>query len=89
MRPDWTDRARLILSLLDRAERLKANVPGLNFHARAAVIPRALAPAERGPYVDGPMLARVLLSADRIACDHMSGLLPRLRMAAAKMVSAT
>ena len=36
----------------------------------------------RDPYVDGPRLARALQRADRIACDHMSGLLVRSHMTA-------
>src|SRR5436190_15882561 len=44
----------------------------------------------RDPYVDGPRLARDRAAArDRIACDHMSGLLSRSHMTAAKMGSAT
>jgi hypothetical protein len=42
------------------------------------------------PYVDGPLLARVLNSIlDRIVCGHMSGLLLRSHLTAAKMASAT
>src|SRR5216683_6400371 len=41
------------------------------------------------PYVDGPRLARVAAAADRIACDHMSGLLSRSHTTAAKMGSTT
>jgi len=41
------------------------------------------------PYVDGPRLARGWAARDRIACDHMSGLLSRSHMTAAKMGSAT
>jgi toxin HigB-1 len=34
IRPDWVNRVRLVLSLLDKAARPEdANVPGLNFHA--------------------------------------------------------
>ena len=36
----------------------------------------------RDPYVDGPLLARVRQRADRIACDHMSGLLMAVHMTA-------
>src|SRR5262249_48695755 len=45
--------------------------------------------AIRNPYVDGPRPARVGRSVNRIACDHMSGLLSRSHMTAAKLVSAT
>ncbi|MPR11263.1 hypothetical protein [Microvirga tunisiensis] len=42
------------------------------------------------PYVDGPLLARVLNRIlDRIVCGHMSGLLLRSHLTAAKMASAT
>jgi hypothetical protein len=43
----------------------------------------------RNPYVDGPLLARARQCVHRIACDHMSGLLSRSHMTAAKMGSAT
>ena len=36
----------------------------------------------RDSYVDGPLLARVRQRADRIACDHMSGLLMAVHMTA-------
>src|SRR6266851_8586745 len=44
--------------------------------------------ATRDPYVDGPLVARVV-RVNPIACDHMSGLLSRSHMTAAKMGSAT
>src|SRR4028119_1443000 len=43
-----------------------------------------------GPYVDGPLLARVLNRIlDRIVCGHMYGLLLRSHLTAAKMAAAT
>lgn len=48
------------------------------------------APLLDGPYVDGPLLARLLNRIlDRIVCGHMYGLLLRSHLTAAKMVSAT
>jgi hypothetical protein len=48
---------------------------------------RTRAHAER--HHDGPRLQEVQQRADRIACDHMSGLLSRPHMTAAKMGFAT
>src|SRR5258708_1709615 len=45
--------------------------------------------ASGDPYVDGPRLARWLQRVNRSDCDHMSGLLTRPHMTAAKMGSAT
>jgi hypothetical protein len=45
-------------------------------HAASARAP------SRDPYVDGPRLARAVQRADRIACDHMSGLLMRSHVTA-------
>jgi drug/metabolite transporter (DMT)-like permease len=51
---------------------------------------RKAAASTIAPYVDGPLLARVLNRIlDRIVCGHMSGLLLRSHLTAAKMASAT
>ena len=39
----------------------------------------------RNPYVDGPLLARGSAACDRSVCDHMSGMVMRPHMTAAKM----
>src|SRR5947208_10987887 len=43
----------------------------------------------RGPICGRPPACKRLRGVNRIACDHMSGLLSRSHMTAAKMVSAT
>ena len=56
------------------------------------VVPAKPVPAKAGsgnPYVDGPLLARVNAACERSDCDHMSGLLSRSHMTAAKMGFAT
>ena len=56
---------------------------------RGAGVLTAIASGNDGSRTSGPLLARGLAVVHRIACDHMSGLLSRPYMTAAKMVSAT